>query len=77
MKARIRYFGRFAIEIGKFSEELEVPENTTVREFLEILREKYPKLKDETIEVSIGGKYAREEDKIGDEISIYPPISGG
>jgi len=74
---KIRYFGRFAIEIGKFSEELEVPENTTVREFLEILREKYLKLKDETIEVSIGGKYAREEDKIGDEISIYPPISGG
>ena len=73
----MKYFGRFAVDIGKFSEEIDVPEGTTVGELVEILKKKYPQLEREIIEVSVGGRYAREEDRIGEEVAIYPPISGG
>ncbi len=77
MRVRIRYFGRFATEIGKFSEEIEINENANVKDLIEFLKEKYPFLKDEVIEVSIDGKYAKEEDPIAPEVSVFPIISGG
>lgn len=77
MKVHVRYFGRFAAEIGKFSEEIDMPYNSRVTDLLNILRAKYPNLRNEVIEVSIGGKYAREEDLLGEEVSVYPIISGG
>ena len=77
MRVRIRYFGRFAAEIGKFSEEIEISENATVKDLIEFLKERYPFLKDEVIEVSIDGKYAKEDDPIAPEVSVFPIISGG
>ncbi len=77
MKVRIRYFGRFAMEIGKFSEEIEIRDGATVRELIKMLRERYPALKNEEIEVSIDGKYAPEDMPLTYEVSVYPMISGG
>jgi molybdopterin synthase sulfur carrier subunit len=77
VKVRIRYFGRFAVEIGKFSEEIEMPEDAKVGDLLNILKEKYPFLHNEVIEISINGKYVEEDSPITGEISIFPPISGG
>ncbi len=77
MKIRIRYFGRFAADIGKFSEEIEISENATVKDLIEFLKERYPFLKDEVIEVSIDGNYAKEDDPIAPEVSVFPIISGG
>ncbi|AGB04810.1 molybdopterin converting factor, small subunit [Aciduliprofundum sp. MAR08-339] len=77
MKVRIRYFGRFAMEIGKFSEEIEIRDGATVKELIKMLRNKYPVLKNEEIEVSIDGKYAQEDMPIAHEVSVYPMISGG
>ena len=77
MKVKIKYFGRFATEIGKFSEEIDVPDRMIVRDLIEFLKRKYPFLKNEIIEVSIDGKYASENMQISDEIAIYPQISGG
>jgi len=77
MRVHIRYFGRFAADIGKFSEEIEMDDNSTVKDLVEFLKTKYPFLKNEVIEVSINGKYAKEEDPIAPEISVFPIISGG
>ncbi len=77
MKVKIRYFGRFAAEIGKFSEEIEIEEGARVKDLILLLKEKYPLLKNEVVEVSIGGKYAREDDPLASEISVFPIISGG
>ena len=77
MRVRIRYFGRFAVEIGKFSEEIEIPDNSRVRDLIRILSERYPSLKDEVIEVSMNGNYVDDDSPINGEISIFPPISGG
>ena len=77
MRIRIRYFGRFAADIGKFSEEIEMDDKATVKELIKFLKKKYPFLKDEVIEVSINGEYAKEDDPIAPEISVFPIISGG
>ena len=77
MRVRIRYFGRFAADIGKFSEEIEFDDKATVKDLIEFLKEKYPFLKDDVIEVSIDGKYAKEDDPIAPEVSVFPIISGG
>ncbi len=77
MRVRVKYFGRFAVNIGKFSEEIEVPEGITVGKFIEILRSRYRSFKNEEIEISIGGKYARKDEPLGNEVAVYPVISGG
>ncbi|NPA75822.1 MAG: MoaD/ThiS family protein [Euryarchaeota archaeon] len=77
MKIRVKYFGRLAVELGKYSELIDLEENCTVEQFLNILREKHPVLKNEEIEVSVNGHYAPPEMVINShEISVYPPISG-
>ena len=77
MIVKIRYFGRFAAEIGKFSEEIEMPDNSKVKDLVKFLKEKYPFLKDEVVEVSIDGNYAKDDDLIASEVSVFPVISGG
>lgn len=77
MRVKIRYFGRFAIELGKFSEEVEIPDGARVRDLIDFLREKYPSLRNERIEISVNGRYAREDEEIKGEVAVYPPISGG
>ncbi len=77
MKVKIRYFGRFAAEIGKFYEEMEMEDDAKIRDLIEILRNKYSFLQEEIIEVSVDGKYASPDDPVAPEISVFPIISGG
>ncbi len=77
MRVHIRYFGRFAADIGKFSEDIEFDDKATVKELVEFLKRKYPFLKDELVEVSINGKYAKDDDPLASEVSVFPVISGG
>jgi len=77
MRVKIRYFGRFAAEIGKFSEEIDIEDKATVKDLVTLLQGKYPFLKDEVVEVSINGKYAKDDDPLAPEVSVFPVISGG
>jgi molybdopterin synthase sulfur carrier subunit len=77
VRIKVSYFGRFAAEIGKFSEEIDMNGNPKVKDLVTVLIEKYPFLKNEVIEVSINGKYAKEDDLIISEVSVFPIISGG
>ncbi len=77
MRVKIRYFGRFAAEIGKFSEEIDIEDKATVKDLVTLLQGKYPFLKDEVVEVSINGKYAKDDDPLASEVSVFPVISGG
>lgn len=74
--------------MGKSEEELEVPDGITVRDLIEILKERYPVLKNEVfaedddfadVNVSRNGRYVRFDEvlKDGDVIAIFPPVSGG
>ncbi len=77
MKISVRYFGRFAVELGKFSEEVDMPDGATVKELIEFLKKRYPVLEREIIEVSIDGKYADPKTPLKSEVSVFPTISGG
>ncbi len=77
MKIKVRYFGRFAVALGIYSELIEVEENLKVREIVELLKRLHPELKNEVMEISIDGKYAPEDMEVQGEVAVYPPISGG
>ncbi len=77
MIVKVRYFGRLAMELGMYSESLEIPEDMTVRDFEKFIKEKHPMLKNEELEISVDGKYAPPDAKIMGDVAIYPPISGG
>ena len=88
MKITVRYFARYRSLVGKSEEELEVPEGITVRELVEILKERHPILKNEVfaeeddladVNVSRNGRYVRFDEVLrdGDIVAIFPPVSGG
>jgi len=88
MKVIVRYFARYRSLVGKSEEELEVPDGITVRELIEILKERHPVLKNEVfaedndladVNVSRNGRYVRFDEVLrdGDVIAIFPPVSGG
>ena len=88
MKVTVRYFARYRSLVGLSEEELDVPEGITVRELIEILKERHPVLKEEVfaedddladVNVSRNGRYVRFDEVLrdGDVIALFPPVSGG
>jgi len=88
MKVTVCYFARYRSLVGKSEEELEVPDGITVRELIEILKERHPVLKNEVfaedddladVNVSRNGRYVRFDEVLrdGDIVAIFPPVSGG
>jgi len=88
MRIKVRYFARYRSLVGKGEEELEVPEGITVKELIDILKERYPILKNEVfaeeddladVNVSRNGRYVRFDEvlKDGDVVALFPPVSGG
>ncbi|MCD6373417.1 MAG: MoaD/ThiS family protein [Thermococcus sp.] len=88
MRIKLRYFARYRSLVGKGEEELEVPDGITVRELIDILRERHPVLKNEVfaedddladVNVSRNGRYVRFDEMLedGDVVALFPPVSGG
>jgi len=88
MRIKVRYFARYRSLVGKGEEELEVPEGITVKELIDILKERYPILKNEVfaeeddladVNVSRNGRYVRFDEVLedGDVVALFPPVSGG
>ncbi|AFL95302.1 molybdopterin converting factor, subunit 1 [Thermococcus cleftensis] len=88
MRVTVRYFARYRSLVGKGEEEIEIPEGTTVRELIEMLKERHPVLRNEVfaeeddladVNVSRNGRYVRFDEVLrdGDIVAIFPPVSGG
>ncbi len=88
VRITVRYFARYRSLVGKSEEELEIPEGATVRELIEVLKERHPVLKDEVfaeeddladVNVSRNGRYVRFDEVLqdGDVVALFPPVSGG
>ncbi|MCL4447951.1 MAG: MoaD/ThiS family protein [Thermoplasmatales archaeon] len=79
MRVHIKYYAKYRDSTGKKEEDLEIGEST-VRDLLEMLKTKYPKLNGEkTSLIALNNKFQKDETKIseGDVISVFPPVSGG
>ena len=51
MKVTVRYFARYRSLVGLSEEELDVPEGITVRELIEILKERHPEIRRSTVSI--------------------------
>jgi len=81
MEVKITFFGRFREITGENETTLEIKKDLTLKEILEIIFKKYPKLKEEknSMLFSVNHRYASLETIVrdGDEIAVFPPVGGG
>jgi len=81
MQVRILYFALLRERAGERQEELELPEGATVDDLKSRLGEVHPNLAEplETALIAVNKEYAfpHETLKEGDEVAVFPPVSGG
>jgi molybdopterin converting factor subunit 1 len=81
MHVTVRLFATLRQIAGWAQETLEVPEGTTVSTALTELNRRYPTLgvTKRTIYVAVNQEYARGTQILreGDELALFPPVSGG
>jgi MoaD family protein len=82
MKVRVKFFASHREAVGKAEEEMHVGERAKVRDLIEELVSKYPKLGDSILRNSIyslNQKIVDEGAKLkdGDVLAIFPPVGGG
>lgn len=81
MKIKLRFYSEFREITGKGEMEIEIVDGATIRDVMELLKEKYPEIREmERITLfSLNHRYARIDDKLkdGDELAIFPPVEGG
>jgi molybdopterin converting factor small subunit len=81
MKVRVQFFSRLRDLAGVSETELEVPDNATVADLLELTYARTPALRewDKSILVAAGVEFVGREYLLqpADQISIMPPVQGG
>ena len=81
MKIVVRYFALFRDTTGTDQDSLVIDDGSTVSELLETIRKKYPDMEKtkRDVLVSVNRNFATHELKLkdGDEVAIFPPVSGG
>lgn len=81
MMVVVRYFAIFKDASGTDREEVEVDEGTTVGALLDLLTIRHPELKKgkdlalTSINLELAGRDGIVAD--GDEVGVFPPMSGG
>ena len=81
MKIRVKYFSALRDITGKISEELEMPDGSTLGDLINWFFRQYPKAQafKEELLVLVNGKSLDWSYVLsgGDEVAIMPPVSGG
>lgn len=81
MKVRVQLFSRLRDLAGTSGMDLDVLEGTRVADLLETLYARCPALRDwdKSILVASGVEFVKRDYvlRIGDEISVMPPVQGG
>jgi molybdopterin converting factor subunit 1 len=81
MQVTVRLFATLRQLAGWAKQPLDLPEGTTVSGALAKLDSTYPQLSvaKRTIYVAVNQEYARNTQELheGDELAIFPPVSGG
>ena len=81
MKIVVKYFALFRDITGTDQDTVVIAEGVSVSELLETIRTKYPDMEKtkRDVLVSVNRNFATHEVKLkdGDEVAIFPPVSGG
>lgn len=81
MKVEVQFFSYFKDAAGCSQTTEELPERTTVRQLMERIHSRFPKLAPaaRSTLVAIGLEYASPDQflKDGDQVSLFPPVQGG
>ncbi len=81
MKVTVRYFAAHKEATGVTDEVLDVPGGTSVAELMEELMRRHPDLvdlrRDTVISVNKGIGTGDIDLQDGDDVALFPPISGG
>jgi MoaD family protein len=81
MKIVVKYFALFRDIAGTDQDTVVIAEGLSVSELLETIRTKYPDMEKtkRDVLVSVNRNFATHEVKLkdGDEVAIFPPVSGG
>jgi MoaD family protein len=81
MNVRAEFFSRLKEIVGASALELSLPENSTVNDLFEQLKENYPQMRDfeKSVLFGIGVEFVNRNQPLneGDTIAIMPPVQGG
>jgi len=81
MNVRAEFYSRLKEIVGASALELFLPENATVNDLFEQLKESHPKLRDfeRSVLFGIGVEFVDRNHPLneGDTIAIMPPVQGG
>ena len=80
-RVKVLFFATLRDRAGTKSFELDIPENTTVRDLKDLVVNAYPELREtmDTVVISINREFAFDESLVpaDAEVAMFPPVSGG
>ena len=81
MEVRVRLFATLRQQAGWSQQPLSLPDGATLRDALAEIDRQYPGLAigTRTIYAAVNQEYAKGEQVLcdGDEVAVFPPVSGG
>lgn len=80
MNVNVKFFALGRELIGQGELQLQIPENNSVSNLLDKLKEEYPRFAQmNSYLVAVNMEYAGMDTQLkdGDEVAIIPPVSGG
>jgi molybdopterin converting factor subunit 1 len=81
MRVKVKLFARLREVVGTGNLERELGEGATVRDLLDDLQAEHPRLAELTLRsiISVNQEFAAPDGRLqdGDEVAIFPPVSGG
>ncbi|CAN5577384.1 molybdopterin converting factor subunit 1 [soil metagenome] len=81
IQVKVRLFATLRQNAGWKEKTVETPDTTTIGDLLKILEQNYPTLQltGRSLYAAVNQEYARFDQLLhpGDEVAIFPPVSGG